>query len=49
MDILIWVSIPFEFNVAEIELSLQEPLIELQSDEIMYAKFICKIQYMENK
>ena len=39
MDIPIWVSIPFEVNVAEIELSLQEPLIELQSDEIMRAKF----------
>ncbi|KAK2713853.1 hypothetical protein QYM36_009666, partial [Artemia franciscana] len=32
------VSIPFEVNVAEIELSLQEPLIELQSDEITRAK-----------
>ncbi|KAK2712003.1 hypothetical protein QYM36_010884 [Artemia franciscana] len=39
MDIPIWVSIPFEVNVAEMELSLQEPLIELQSDEIMRAKF----------
>ncbi|KAK2705686.1 hypothetical protein QYM36_015906 [Artemia franciscana] len=39
MDIPIWVSIPFEVNVAKIELSLQEPLIELQSDEIMRAKF----------
>ncbi|KAK2719405.1 hypothetical protein QYM36_005031 [Artemia franciscana] len=39
MDIPIWVSIPFEVNVAHIELSLQEPLIELQSDEIMCAKF----------
>ncbi|KAK2719533.1 hypothetical protein QYM36_005123 [Artemia franciscana] len=38
MDIQIWVSIPFEVNVAEIELSLQEPLIELQSDEITPAK-----------
>ena len=37
MDIPIWVSIPIEVNVAEIELSLQEPLIELQSDEIMCA------------
>ncbi|KAK2720842.1 hypothetical protein QYM36_004652, partial [Artemia franciscana] len=33
-----WVSIHFEVNVAEIELSLQEPLIELQSDEITRAK-----------
>ncbi|KAK2712149.1 hypothetical protein QYM36_010996 [Artemia franciscana] len=39
MDISIWVSIPFEVNVAQIELSLQEPLIELQSDEIRRAKF----------
>ena len=39
MDILIWVLIPFEVNVAEIEISLQEPLIELQSDEIIHAKF----------
>ncbi|KAK2721261.1 hypothetical protein QYM36_003515 [Artemia franciscana] len=39
MDIPIWVSIPFEVNVAEIELSLQESLIELQIDEIMRAKF----------
>ncbi|XP_068217841.1 zinc finger BED domain-containing protein 5-like [Palaemon carinicauda] len=34
-----WVSIPFEVNVADIDISLQEPLIELQSDEIMRAKF----------
>ncbi|KAK2705793.1 hypothetical protein QYM36_015969 [Artemia franciscana] len=39
MDIPIWVSIPFEVNVTEKELSLQEPLIELQSDKIMRAKF----------
>ncbi|KAK2720534.1 hypothetical protein QYM36_004419 [Artemia franciscana] len=39
MDIPIWVSIPFKVNVAEIELPLQEPLIELQNDEIMRAKF----------
>ncbi|XP_065573826.1 uncharacterized protein LOC136035781 [Artemia franciscana] len=39
MDIPIWFSIPFEINAAEIDLSLQEPLIELQSDEIMCAKF----------
>ncbi|KAK2712790.1 hypothetical protein QYM36_011472 [Artemia franciscana] len=32
------ISISFEVNVAEIELSLQEPLIELQSDEITRAK-----------
>ncbi|KAK2708894.1 zinc finger BED domain-containing protein 5-like [Artemia franciscana] len=39
MDIPSWVSIPFEVNVAEIELSLQEPLSELQSDKIMRAEF----------
>ena len=39
MDMPIWVSIPFEANVAEIDIFLQEPLIELQSDEIMRAKF----------
>ena len=33
MYILIWVSIPFEVNVAKIELSLQEPIIQFQSDE----------------
>jgi len=39
MDIPTWVTIPFEVNVADIDISLQEPLIELQSDEIMRAKF----------
>ncbi|XP_076324343.1 SCAN domain-containing protein 3-like [Tachypleus tridentatus] len=39
MVIPTWVSIPFEVNVAEIDISLQEPLIELQSDEIMRAKY----------
>ena len=39
MDIPTWVSIPFEVNVSEIDISLQEPLIELQSDEIMRAKY----------
>ena len=39
MDIPIWVSIPFEVNVAEIDKSLHEPLNEIQSDEIMLAKF----------
>ncbi|KAK2704871.1 hypothetical protein QYM36_017048 [Artemia franciscana] len=39
MDILIWVSIPFEVNVAEIDISLQEPLNRIQSDEIIDAKF----------
>ncbi|XP_068224017.1 SCAN domain-containing protein 3-like, partial [Palaemon carinicauda] len=39
MVIPTWVSIPFEVNVADIDISLLEPLIELQSDEIMRAKF----------
>ncbi|XP_076322057.1 SCAN domain-containing protein 3-like [Tachypleus tridentatus] len=39
MVIPTWVSIPFEINVADIDISLQEPLIELQSGEIMRAKF----------
>ena len=39
MDIPIWVSIPFKVNVAEIDISLHEPLNEIQSDEIMHAKF----------
>ncbi|KAK2727243.1 hypothetical protein QYM36_007921 [Artemia franciscana] len=39
IDVPIWVSIPDEVNVTEIELSLQKPLIELQSDEIMRANF----------
>ncbi|XP_068246534.1 SCAN domain-containing protein 3-like [Palaemon carinicauda] len=39
MVISTWVSIPFEVNVAYIDISLQESLIELQSDEIMCAKF----------
>ncbi|KAK2711233.1 hypothetical protein QYM36_012422 [Artemia franciscana] len=39
MVVPIWVSIPFEDNVAEIDISLQEPLNEIQSDEIMHAKF----------
>ena len=50
MDIPIWVSIPFEVNVAEIDISLQELLNEIQSDEIMHAKFKDhQVQYMENK
>ncbi|XP_068234218.1 SCAN domain-containing protein 3-like [Palaemon carinicauda] len=39
MVIPTWVSIPFEVNVADIDISLQEPLIELQSEEIIRAKF----------
>ncbi|XP_068208491.1 protein FAM200A-like [Palaemon carinicauda] len=39
MVIPTWVSIPFEVNVADKDISLQEPLIELQSDEIVRAKF----------
>ena len=39
MDIPNWVSIPFDVNIADIDISLQVSLIELQSDEIMRAKF----------
>ncbi|XP_068243860.1 SCAN domain-containing protein 3-like [Palaemon carinicauda] len=39
MVIKTWVSNPFEVNTADIDISLQEPLIKLQSDEIMRAKF----------
>ncbi|KAK2727848.1 hypothetical protein QYM36_008359 [Artemia franciscana] len=39
MDILIWVSIPFEVNIAEIDISLQKSLNKIQSDEIMHAQF----------
>ncbi|XP_076348271.1 SCAN domain-containing protein 3-like [Tachypleus tridentatus] len=39
MVIPTWVSIPFEVSVADIDISLQKHLIELQSDEIMRAKF----------
>ncbi|XP_068225571.1 SCAN domain-containing protein 3-like [Palaemon carinicauda] len=38
MVIPTWVSIPFEVNVADIDISLQEPITELQSDEIIHAK-----------
>lgn len=39
MDIPTWVAIPFEVNAADVDISLQETLIELQSDEILHAKF----------
>ena len=39
MDIPTWASSPFEVDDADIDISLQEPLIELQSDEILRAKF----------
>ena len=39
MDIPIWVSIPFEVDVAETDIPLQELLNKIQIDEIMYAKF----------
>ncbi|KAK2701911.1 hypothetical protein QYM36_019450 [Artemia franciscana] len=39
MDLSIRVSIPFEVNVTEIDISLHEPLNEIQSDKIMHAKF----------
>ena len=39
MDIPTWLSIHFEANIADIDIYLQESLIELQSDEIMRARF----------
>ena len=38
MDIPTWVSIPLEVNISDTDISLQEHLIELQSDEIMCEK-----------
>ena len=35
MDIPAWVKISFEVNVANVDVSLQETLIELQSDEVL--------------
>ena len=39
MDIPVWVTIPFKVNVADVDVSLQGTLIELQSDEVLCAKF----------
>ena len=39
IEIPAWVTIPFEVNVADVDASLQETLIELQSNEVLYAKF----------
>ena len=39
MDIPTLILIPFEVNMADIDIYLQEPLIELQSDEIMHEEF----------
>ena len=38
-DIPTWVTIPFEVNAADVDISLQETLIKLKSDEILQAKF----------
>ena len=35
MDIPAWVKISFEVNVANVDVSLQETLIELQNDEVL--------------
>ena len=39
IDIPAWVTIPFEVNVAKVDASLQETLIELQSNDVFCAKF----------
>ncbi|XP_066977864.1 SCAN domain-containing protein 3-like [Macrobrachium rosenbergii] len=39
MDIPTWVAVPFEVNAADVDISLQETLTGLQSDEILHAKF----------
>ena len=39
LDIPSWVTILFEANVADVDASLQRTLLELQSDEVLCAKF----------
>ena len=39
IDMLTWVSIPFNVNVTSIDISVQENFIELQNDKIMCAQF----------
>ena len=39
MNILIWVLIPFEVNIADVVIELQEDLVELQCDEIARSFF----------
>ena len=42
MNIPVWVLIPFEVNVTDIVIELQEKLVELQSDEIAQSLLIKK-------
>ena len=49
MDIPTSVTIPSDVNVADTDISLQEPIIELQSDEILCARFKDWMYNMENK
>ncbi|XP_029643877.1 uncharacterized protein LOC115218268 [Octopus sinensis] len=39
LNVLRWVTLPFEDNVANVDICLQENLIELQNDEIVQARF----------
>jgi len=39
MNVLVWVLIPYEVNVADIVTELQEELVELQCDEIERSLF----------
>ena len=39
LNIPVWVLIPFEVNIADVEIDLQEELIELQSDETPQSLF----------
>ena len=39
MDIPAWVTIPFDVNVADVDASLKETLIELQSNELLCDTF----------
>lgn len=47
-DIQTWVVIPFKDNAAA-SISLQETLIELQSNELFHVKFINGIHYIYNQ
>ena len=39
INIPVWVLIPFEVNVADVVIELQEELVELESDEIARSLF----------
>ena len=38
INVPVWVLIPFEVNIADVVIELQEELVELQCDEIAYFK-----------